>query len=177
MEFFRQEYWSGLPFPPPGNLPNSGIKPVSPEAPVLAGWFLTLSQVDWIRFKKEPQFKMRWEKCWKTKGSFWDCSKLGSRTDIGGGSRATDSVIWVGTVITVQTDMQICHSPLTPVPQALTSRTAHLEMHPPLLIITWALRWKRHHRQISRMSPQRRTTKSFRGEPNSEKWSTNLNKT
>ena len=25
MEFFRQEYWSGLPFPPPGDLPNPGI--------------------------------------------------------------------------------------------------------------------------------------------------------
>ena len=30
MEFSRQEYWSGLPFPPPGDLPNPGIKPVSP---------------------------------------------------------------------------------------------------------------------------------------------------
>ena len=55
----RQEYWSGLPFPPPGNLPNSGIKPESPEAPVLAGRFLTLGQVDWIKLKEEPQFKMR----------------------------------------------------------------------------------------------------------------------
>ena len=27
MEFFRQEYWSGLPYPPPGDLPNPGIKP------------------------------------------------------------------------------------------------------------------------------------------------------
>ena len=27
--FSRQEYWSGLPFPPPGNLPNPGIKPTS----------------------------------------------------------------------------------------------------------------------------------------------------
>ena len=27
MEFFRQEYWSGLPFPSPGDLPNPGIKP------------------------------------------------------------------------------------------------------------------------------------------------------
>ena len=27
MGFFRQEYWSGLPFPPPGDLPNPGIKP------------------------------------------------------------------------------------------------------------------------------------------------------
>ena len=26
----RQEYWSGLPFPPPGDLPNPGIKPMSP---------------------------------------------------------------------------------------------------------------------------------------------------
>ena len=30
MGFFRQEYWSGLPFSPPGDLPNSGIKPSSP---------------------------------------------------------------------------------------------------------------------------------------------------
>ena len=29
--FFRQEYWSGLPFPPPGDLSNSGIEPMSPE--------------------------------------------------------------------------------------------------------------------------------------------------
>ena len=28
--FSRQEYWSGLPFPPPGDLPNPGIKPMSP---------------------------------------------------------------------------------------------------------------------------------------------------
>ena len=30
MEFSRQEYWSGLPFSSPGNLPNPGIEPVSP---------------------------------------------------------------------------------------------------------------------------------------------------
>ena len=30
MEFSRQEYWSGLPFPSPGDLPNPGIKPRSP---------------------------------------------------------------------------------------------------------------------------------------------------
>ena len=27
MEFFRQEYWSGLPFPSPGDLPDPGIEP------------------------------------------------------------------------------------------------------------------------------------------------------
>ena len=30
MEFSRQEYWSGLPFPPPGGLPDPGIEPESP---------------------------------------------------------------------------------------------------------------------------------------------------
>ena len=30
MGFSRQEYWSGLPFPSPGNLPNPGIEPRSP---------------------------------------------------------------------------------------------------------------------------------------------------
>ena len=30
MEFPRQEYWNGLPFPSPGDLPNPGIEPMSP---------------------------------------------------------------------------------------------------------------------------------------------------
>ena len=30
MEFSRQEYWSGMPFPSPGDLPNPGIEPGSP---------------------------------------------------------------------------------------------------------------------------------------------------
>ena len=33
--FSRQEYWSGLPFPPPGDLLNSGIEPASLAAPAL----------------------------------------------------------------------------------------------------------------------------------------------
>ena len=36
MDFSRQKYWSGLLFPPPGDLPNPGIKPISPA---LAGRF------------------------------------------------------------------------------------------------------------------------------------------
>ena len=39
VEVFRQEYWSGLPFPPPGDLPDPGIQPASPE---LAGRFFTI---------------------------------------------------------------------------------------------------------------------------------------
>jgi len=41
MGFSRQEYWSELPFPPPGDLPDPGIEPKSPEAPALAGRFFT----------------------------------------------------------------------------------------------------------------------------------------
>ena len=41
MEFFRQEYWSGLPFSSPGNLPDPGIEPMSLASPVLAGGFFT----------------------------------------------------------------------------------------------------------------------------------------
>ena len=41
MGFSRHEYWSGLPFPPPGDLPHPGIKPVSPVSPALANGFLT----------------------------------------------------------------------------------------------------------------------------------------
>ena len=35
MEFSRQEYWSGLPFPSPQDLPYPGIKPGSPASPAL----------------------------------------------------------------------------------------------------------------------------------------------
>ena len=41
MEFSRQEYWSELPFPTPGDLPNPRIKSMSPASPVLAGRFFT----------------------------------------------------------------------------------------------------------------------------------------
>ena len=41
VEFFRQAYWSGLPFPSPGDLPDPEIKPTSPASPALAGRFFT----------------------------------------------------------------------------------------------------------------------------------------
>ena len=39
--FSRQEYWSGLPFPPPGDLPNPEIEPASLVFSVLEGRFFT----------------------------------------------------------------------------------------------------------------------------------------
>ena len=43
MGFSRQQYWSGLPFPSPGELPNPGIEPVSLTSPALAGGFFSSS--------------------------------------------------------------------------------------------------------------------------------------
>ena len=49
MEFSRQEYWSGLPFPSAGDLPNPGIKPGSPALWVGAlqseprGWLISIN--------------------------------------------------------------------------------------------------------------------------------------
>ena len=39
--FCRQGYWSGLPCPPPGDLPNPGTKPTSLTFPAMAGVFFT----------------------------------------------------------------------------------------------------------------------------------------
>ena len=45
MEFSRQEYWSGLPFPPPGDLPDPRIRAASPVSPVLQVDSLPLSHL------------------------------------------------------------------------------------------------------------------------------------
>ena len=45
MGFSRQEYWSGLPCPPSGDLPNPGIKPRAPMAPTWQAHSLPLSQL------------------------------------------------------------------------------------------------------------------------------------
>ena len=40
MGFSRQKYWSGLPFPSPGDLPDPGTEPGSVTSPALARWVL-----------------------------------------------------------------------------------------------------------------------------------------
>ena len=46
MGFPRQEYWSGLSFPIPGDVPNPAIKPTSPASPALAGEFFTTESTE-----------------------------------------------------------------------------------------------------------------------------------
>ena len=46
MRFFRQEYWSGLLFPSPGDLPDPEMEPMFLVSPALAGRFLT-TNITW----------------------------------------------------------------------------------------------------------------------------------
>ena len=53
MEFSRQEYWSGMPFPSPGDIPNPGIELVSLVPPVLQADSLLLSHWECLKFTKQ----------------------------------------------------------------------------------------------------------------------------
>ena len=64
MEFSRQEYWNGLPFPTPGDLPDPGIEPTSLVSPALADGFFTTRTI-WeaclgIRWKLNMQKSKLW---------------------------------------------------------------------------------------------------------------------
>ena len=47
MGFSKQEHWSGLPCPLPGDLPDPGMEPASLMSPELAGGFFTTSASTW----------------------------------------------------------------------------------------------------------------------------------
>ena len=61
MEFSRHEYWSGLPFPSPGDLPDPGIEPAFLISPALAGefWILLQCRRPWVWFL--GQERSSWE--------------------------------------------------------------------------------------------------------------------
>ena len=61
MGFSRQEYWSGLPCPPPGNLPDPGIEPTSLMFLGLAGGFFTSSATWKVHMQGEHHVKMKAE--------------------------------------------------------------------------------------------------------------------
>ena len=65
MEFSRQEFWSGLLFPPPGDLPNPGIEPASLVSPALAGRFFTNGAT--VLFQGQCDFYLKdalqWTEC------------------------------------------------------------------------------------------------------------------
>ena len=56
MGFPKQEYWTGLPFPPPGYLPNPGMEPRSPVAPALGDRFFTTEPLGKPLMKNMPMY-------------------------------------------------------------------------------------------------------------------------
>ena len=76
--FSRQGYWSGLPFPPPGDLPDPGIEPTGFLSPALAGGFFTTG-VTWevlSLFKStqnsplSSQIAEKWSSLWSSQKCF-----------------------------------------------------------------------------------------------------------
>ena len=61
MGFFRQEYWSGLPCPSPGDLPDPGTEPPPLMSPLLAGRFFTISTT-WEAQVSHTDTKLKKEK-------------------------------------------------------------------------------------------------------------------
>ena len=70
--FSRQEFWSGLPCPPPGDLPKPRIEPMFPAAPELQPDSLPLSHwgslwvilVKNLRLMGHPKFEANWSEVW-----------------------------------------------------------------------------------------------------------------
>ena len=59
--FSRQVYWSGLPFPPTGDLPDQGLEPVSLMSPALTGGFFTTNTTWEAPVSKTPRRKFQEE--------------------------------------------------------------------------------------------------------------------
>ena len=79
MEFSKWEYWSGMPFPTPGDLLDPRIEPESHESPALAGGFFTTSATrqlaNW-HLKRYPTLLVIWEMQIKTMRSHLTLVKM-----------------------------------------------------------------------------------------------------
>ena len=71
MGFSRQEYWSGLPFPSPGDLPNPGIKPRSPALQADALTSQPPGKPFWVRGKLLAFYWYNLTKCKRKCSLFW----------------------------------------------------------------------------------------------------------
>ena len=72
MGFSRHEYWSGLPFPPPGDLPDPEIEPMSLLSPALGGSLFTTElpgksnshlNREESQYKVADELNCRWQQC------------------------------------------------------------------------------------------------------------------
>ena len=77
MGFSKQEYWRGLAFPTPGDLPDAGIKPTSFASPALASGFFNTSATWEAQIADEKLLYSRGSPAW--------CSVMTWRGETGGG--------------------------------------------------------------------------------------------
>ena len=111
MGFSRQEHWSGLPCPPPRDLPNPGVKPASLTSPALADGFFTTRATcpfrappftgrDWHGNKLSQQYNdkvpilKQVEDATRTKRKEARCLKRDQRAFSGGGDRESQVGLW-----------------------------------------------------------------------------------
>ena len=77
MEFYRQEYWSRLPFPSAEDLPDPGIRRVSLLSPALAGrFFTTLASWEVLGCTYECRVWLDYGRKWTWRGRKADCGAL-----------------------------------------------------------------------------------------------------
>ena len=82
MGFSRQEYWSGLPCPPPGDLTDPGIEPASPVAPAL--WATSLPLSHWgSPYISIYMYKKKWRRQWQPTPVFLPGESQGPRSLVG----------------------------------------------------------------------------------------------
>ena len=74
MGFSRQEYWSGLPCPPPGDLLDPGVEPTTLMSPALAGRFFTTSAT----WEAQGMYILHFKIQFSMDGGAWWAAVLGS---------------------------------------------------------------------------------------------------
>ena len=106
MGFSRQEYWSGLSFPSPGDLPDSGIEPRSPAL-----------QADTLASELPGKMQTRWERRLDLPPTGRDCLSSLSRTECWGSERLSLGLLWsrcAGTGVGSKWGQGIVHHPSPP---------------------------------------------------------------
>ena len=83
MEFSRQEYWRGLPCPPPGDLLDPGIAPASLKSPTLGGrFFITGTTIgEGKRRRERRKMRRRWRGEVRLGGEKWEERRGGARRE------------------------------------------------------------------------------------------------
>ena len=125
-EFSRQEYWSGLPCPPPGDLPDPGIKPVSLTPLALAGRFFTTSTT-WeasISLGGQQTVELLYHLLWKSQGRARAEAVLGF-----GALREPEALVEHGNILTATSPQELAQAAMATPGRKSILHLLHPELH------------------------------------------------